>query len=280
MIDDAFMTSPDRGCAPGKATTEMFFATVQPHTSSAEKRVVREARSKARNLCRGHCPFIAQCFTWAEQTSQRNGIWGGVDMAYDRERAQARARFGIATAASAEVPMVDRVLAGTAKDFQELTPEDQEKVVYAGLERGLTLNKMSIRFHCTPRALQLLIGQNSKTFDQQVKDLYDRGKSDTAIALALGAGTNTVARSRARQDLPPLFGPGGRKLTEIGQEQRDKAVRELYEQDLSDAAIARQLDLTPDQVKWIRGSRLDLPAKFTSRGRRIKTSSQDERVSA
>ncbi|GLW32251.1 WhiB family transcriptional regulator [Actinoplanes regularis] len=331
MINDTFMVSPDRGCAPGKADPDFFFAQSNASATAAAKRATRAKRDWARRQCRERCPFTRQCFAWAEQSGQRHGFWGGVDMAQTLDRAKHRELWDVpdGSARDAELPLIDRVLAGVG-DFQTLSAEDQVEAVNTGLERDETYDSLAKRFGSTAEALMLLVGERAETFDEQVKRLYAKGKSDRDIGLSLGVHAKTVSTSRGRQGLPTLYGPGGRHLTEAGREQRkqrfkqqdliirdlhgeglndpqiaersgltvdqvrwirgtrlglpqnavtserqqairerEDTVRELYEQDLSDGAIAERTGLTTSYVRYIRGNRLKLPAKFGSRGRRI-----------
>ena len=53
---------------------------------------------------------------------------------------------------------------------------------------------------------------NKQAFDADVKRYYDAGHDDCSIATILGVWPKTVARSRARQKMPALYGPGGRRI--------------------------------------------------------------------
>lgn len=53
------------------------------------------------------------------------------------------------------------------------------------------------------------------SFDAEVKRLYNRGRDDTTIAYSTDSGRRSVLRSRQRQELPALFGPGGRPVKRL-----------------------------------------------------------------
>lgn len=282
MISDAFMTSPDRGCALAKVDTEFFFVSTPHNAPSAVKEKVRATRAKVRRLCRDHCPFTAQCFAWADETGQRHGIWGGVDMSYDKERRDARAALGLPDpAAQPEMPLIDRVLAGTSA-FSPLDTDVQVDVVQAGLEQGLSFEQMAGRFEQPAEALQLLVGVEAETFDQQVARLYAAGKDDRSIGLTLGVHAKTVSSSRKRQGLATLYGPGGRYLSDAGRAQRenrlkqqDLLVRQGYDKGLTDEEIAEQTGLSVDRVTWTRRNRLALVSKH--RAERVSEEVREQR---
>src|SRR6185436_12237644 len=125
-------TSPDRGCAPGKADPDLFFA---PSDRAA-------TREKARRQCRRFCPFTRDCFAWAEANGQRHGFWGGVDMGREKDRARHREMWNIPKAGDPRVErdssqMVAQMLAGgTRKSFGALTAGEQAEVVTAYRDKG------------------------------------------------------------------------------------------------------------------------------------------------
>lgn len=49
-------------------------------------------------------------------------------------------------------------------------------------------------------------------FDAEVARLHGKQRDDVHIAFALEVHPKTVSTSRRRQDLQPLYGPGGRLL--------------------------------------------------------------------
>ena len=268
MITDAFMASPDRGCAPGKADPDLFFApAANAFATVAQKAAASERREQARRQCRRFCPFTEQCFAWAEQDGQRHGFWGGVNMSSEVDRRKHRDKWGIAAAPEpAELSLIDRVLAGTAA-FDDLDAADQVAAVNSGIEQGETLESLAGRFGTTAESLQLLIIDKAEIFDRKVKALYEAGKADRDIALSLGVHAKTVSVSRARQSLPALYGPGGRELTAAGRDareqrlkQQDLIVQRLYEKGLTDDQIVAESGLTYDQVRWTR-RRLRMPSK-------------------
>jgi WhiB family redox-sensing transcriptional regulator len=276
-----FLTDRTRGCSPENGVNPDIFhanpkATAVTDMAKTGKAV--QQRAQARQVCRA-CPFTQACFTWAEQTSERAGIWGGVDMGSEREREKARALYGIkaeTVKCTPDLPLIDRILKTKTVRFADLDTDDQVAVIRAGITRGMHLGVLANRFNSTYLALKQLLGEDMPTFDRQVRELYDADKSDAAIALALRCSTTTVATSRKRQGLPTVFGSGGRRintLTVTAQtytpEQLDQQVRTLYNQDLSDRAIADQLGVPIQRVLRTRLHRLGLPTKFS--GKRLVT---------
>lgn len=53
---------------------------------------------------------------------------------------------------------------------------------------------------------------NRATFDADVAHYHAAGHDDCSIAFILGVWPKTVARSRERQELAALYGPGGRRI--------------------------------------------------------------------
>jgi WhiB family redox-sensing transcriptional regulator len=60
-----FADNPDRGCAPTKVDPDLFF----PEETADE--------NIAAAVC-GRCPVKDDCGTWAIQTGQQHGVWGGM----------------------------------------------------------------------------------------------------------------------------------------------------------------------------------------------------------
>ncbi|MFD3567408.1 WhiB family transcriptional regulator [Streptomyces sp. NPDC058667] len=58
---------------------------------------------EAKAVCRNRCPVIEQCLTWALESGQDDGVWGGLSenerRAMKRRAARNRARVGKGTAA-------------------------------------------------------------------------------------------------------------------------------------------------------------------------------------
>lgn len=79
--------------------------------------------------------------------------------------------------------------------------------------------------------------------------------------------TDRLRRARRNGFLPEVDPRGQAREAEVARQ--DRLVRRLYRQDLNDSAIAERAGLSPSQVRYIRGTRLGLPAKFGSRGHRI-----------
>jgi transposase len=76
-----------------------------------------------------------------------------------------------------------------------------------------------------------------------------------------------LRRARHNGFLPQVSPARQSRNAEV--DRQDRMVRDLYRQDLNDSEIAERSGLTFGQVRYIRGTRLGLPAKFGSRGRRI-----------
>jgi hypothetical protein len=276
-----FLTDRARGCSPENGVNpDIFHAnprttanTNLPHTGKATQQ-----REQARNVCRS-CPFTAACFTWTEQQKETDGIWGGVDMASSIEREKARSRYGLATTKPApDLPLADRVLVTRTARFRHLSTADRILVIQEGLRRGIKLGTLAHRFGTPTAELQTLIGEDPTVFDQRVRDLHAAGKSDSAIALTLACNPKRVANSRERQQLPALYGPGGRPVDQPAADiptrparrgPLDQQVRELYDQDLNDTQIAERLGTTDKTIRNIRARKLGLTTKFGARGRRL-----------
>lgn len=233
MSYPAFMRDPARGCAPGRVHPEIFFASPKAEETVAAG-LVEEAKrdkSRARLTCTGHCPFTSACVVVALRNGESAGIWGGVDMASESERAKAAAFFNLDLSAPTEPAgpesdevLVERILKSGPAAFAKLTAEQQAMVARAGLERGSSVTQLAKQFKTSARKLKLLLGENTETFEQKVRHLHSYGKSDSAIALSLEVDPKQVARARERLGLPALFGPGGRLRRRISDAQ--KAQRE------------------------------------------------------
>lgn len=63
---------------------EVFFP------EDASPRITRGQIKEAKAIC-GRCPVVAQCLTWAVETRERYGVWGGLTT---RERDAMRRRAG------------------------------------------------------------------------------------------------------------------------------------------------------------------------------------------
>jgi hypothetical protein len=74
-----FADDPRRGCAPGKVNPDDFFAD-----SAA-------GMARAKNTC-ASCPFKHPCLQRALHRQEKDGIWGGVNLAAAGERRAAVAR--------------------------------------------------------------------------------------------------------------------------------------------------------------------------------------------
>jgi hypothetical protein len=187
----AWMTDPARGCAPSKVKSDLFFSE-----NRADQNV-------AVQVCLTSCPFVSACDAYATEQGEREGVWGG--------KVRSSRQHRNTTPQPDDTVVVDQALTSRPELFKRLTGEQQADVVRAGLERGMSLNKMAQRFHKTITGLKLLIGEEVASFDQQVNRLYHNGRTDIEIATVLGTHPKTVGVSRARQQLPALYGPGGRK---------------------------------------------------------------------
>jgi hypothetical protein len=51
--------------------------------------------------------------------------------------------------------------------------------------------------------------------DRQVRELWEKQHSDREIGAALGIDKRTVRENRHRQQLPALYGPGGKRKAEV-----------------------------------------------------------------
>ncbi|BEL07854.1 hypothetical protein Q0Z83_060450 [Actinoplanes sichuanensis] len=229
MTRVSFMEDPARGCAPGRVDPDIFFASPRlPEVVEAGLAFQAKLdKARARRTCRERCRFAQACFTRAESNGDRYGIWGGVDMANNAERRQARKRFGLAergevTPETDEV-LVERVLNSGPAAFKALTDDRRALVVRAAVGGGMSWTAMERKFRVRQATLRALAGEGVEGFDQQVQRLYHEGRSDQAIALTLGCDQKKVKNTRARLGLPALFGPGGRLRRRIADVHRSRA---------------------------------------------------------
>src|ERR1044072_7291880 len=76
----AFMSNPERHCAPGKLQhhPDIFFS------------VLAKDRALARAIC-ADCPVAVSCLTYAIDNGEQFGVWSGVDMEYRRRNRTAPA---------------------------------------------------------------------------------------------------------------------------------------------------------------------------------------------
>lgn len=145
----SWMTDPDRGCAPAKGRTELFYSDF-----SADIR-------RAKAIC-GLCPFRVECLAYAEEKGESFGVWGGVDRKKRKRMTESR----------------------KAKAAAAVTSQAQEQ--------------RSTR------------AQQRRELEQQVAQLWQRGLSDSIIAVNLSRNIGTISKIRGRLHLAAHYGPGGR----------------------------------------------------------------------
>jgi hypothetical protein len=115
---------------------------------------------------------------------------------------------------------IDRALAGggTARvAFAAMSRDEKAEVIRVGRDHGLSLRQVAQRVRRNAADLQYLLDEPEEptadpqvAFDAKVAELYALGHSDEMIGLCIGGNRKTVQKSRDRQGLPPLYGPGGR----------------------------------------------------------------------
>jgi hypothetical protein len=186
----AWMTDPARGCSPSRVSTDLFFSENRAHQNIAV------------GICRNECPFLSACDAYATQQGEREGVWGG--------KVRSSKQHRNTTPETDDTVVIDQALTTRPELFRKLSTEQKTEVVRAGLQRGIAMHRMSERLQCPVRTLKRLIGEDIEAFDAKVLQLYELGRKDPEIALALDASAKSVFNSRMRQHLPSLYGPGGR----------------------------------------------------------------------
>jgi hypothetical protein len=106
---------------------------------------------------------------------------------------------------------IDRAIGGDIGLFRSMPVAEQAEVITTAISRGHTWHGLSQRFLIGAERLRAIAGYPADDFDQQVRSLYDQGLSDITIAARLGVTPARIFKSRTRQKLPSLYGPGGRR---------------------------------------------------------------------
>jgi hypothetical protein len=116
---------------------------------------------------------------------------------------------------------VDYALAGNHAVYTAMGQAERREVVHAGRAQGLSDNAIGIRVGRNRTHIRRLMGGRIKNrlsperlaeIDEQVRTLWEQRLTDAAISRHVGVKGEQVVRSRYRQGLPALFGPGGKPL--------------------------------------------------------------------
>jgi Helix-turn-helix domain len=108
--------------------------------------------------------------------------------------------------------LFDQALTKRPDLYKTMTVDERAELVRAGLARGMTVDQIARHFHTSTSTIRNLAGGDVPVaLDQQIRRLYHRGHTDYEISLALDVSRSTVQRSREKQGLPPMYGPGGRR---------------------------------------------------------------------
>lgn len=167
-----WMTDPSRMCAPQRGKADLF--TSESATELAE----------AAGLCRV-CPFVNECGEWARATKQRYGVWG----ASIRGRVEAPAKPAKPEAPDPLGPM-------NPNRFGLLTHGQQVAFVKASREAGVSFSKLAQRTQRSITDLQILIGHDGPTFDEELRQMAQAGLGNKRIAKHLKVNQTTIARRR------------------------------------------------------------------------------------
>jgi hypothetical protein len=186
----AWMTDPARGCSPSRVSADLFFSEN------------RARQNIAVGICQNDCPFLSSCDAYATQQGEREGVWGG--------KVRSSRQHRNTTPEPDDTVVIEQALTSRPEIFKKLNTEQKTEVVLAGIQRGIALHRMAERLQCPVRTLKRLVGEDIEAFDGKVRELYELGRKDPEIALALDASAKSVFNSRMRQHLPSLYGPGGR----------------------------------------------------------------------
>lgn len=116
---------------------------------------------------------------------------------------------------------IDYALAGNHAVFTAMGQAERREVVRAGRALGLSDNIIAVRLGRNRTDIRRLMSGTIKNrtsperlaqIDQQVRQLWEQQLTDSAISRHIGVRAEQVVRSRYRQNLPALYGPGGKRL--------------------------------------------------------------------
>jgi hypothetical protein len=117
---------------------------------------------------------------------------------------------------------IDQALSTRPRLFTTMDAAERAETLRVGTDRGMGLVDLARQFGADRHDIRALIpldvvpqAERSAKLEAAVKAGWEKGLSDSAIAMTSGSHVGSIAKVRRRLGLESLYGPGGRPKNRV-----------------------------------------------------------------